>query len=86
MNMRKIIKYDLLSHIFLVISLVLIGASYFFRNWSLYQYEIIFLAASIYLITSIIHHYFDKSLTLEVGLEYVLIALLTFLVVFGVAF
>lgn len=84
--MRKIIEYDLLSKIFLIISLILIGASFFFKDWSFYQYVVIFLAVFIYLVTSIIHHYFDKSLTLEVGLEYVLIALLSFLVVFGVAF
>ena len=84
--MRKIVEYDLLSKIFLAISLVLIAVSFFFRYWSFYQYAVIFLAVFIYLVTSIIHHYFDKSLTLEVGLEYILIAMLTFLVVFGLAF
>lgn len=84
--MKKIIQYDLLSKIFLAISLILIGASFFFKDWNFYQYGIIFFAVSVYLISSIIHHYFDKSLTLEVGLEYILIALLSFLVVFGVAF
>jgi Sec-independent protein secretion pathway component TatC len=83
--MKKIIQYDLLSQIFLIISLILIGASFFFKGGSFYQYEIIFIAVAIYLISSTIHHYFDKSLTLEVGLEYVLIALLTILVVFGLA-
>lgn len=83
--MRKIVEYDLLSKIFLIISLLLIVVSFFYKYWSLYQFAIIFLAVFMYLITSIIHHYFDKSLTLEVGLEYVLIALLTFLVVFGLA-
>lgn len=83
--MKKVVEYDLLSKIFLAISLVLIGASFFFKDWSLFQYHIIFLAVAIYLISSIIHHFFDKSLTLEVGLEYVLIALLAILVVFGLA-
>ncbi|MBI2593176.1 hypothetical protein HYW44_00850 [Candidatus Daviesbacteria bacterium] len=83
--MQKIVEYDLLSKIFLIISLLLIVVSFFYKYWSLYQFAIIFLAVFMYLITSIIHHYFDKSLTLEVGLEYVLIALLTFLVVFGLA-
>lgn len=83
--MKKLIKYDLMSKIFLVISLGLIGTSFFFKGWSAYQYQIIFLAVAIYLSSSISHHYFDKSLTLEVGLEYILIGLLAFLVVFGVA-
>lgn len=83
--MKKIIQYDLLSHIFLLISLILIFLSFFYKGWSFYQYQIIFAAVAIYLISSIAHHYFDKSLTLEVGLEYILIALLSVLVVFGLS-
>lgn len=83
--MRKIVKYDLLSQMFLAISLVFIATSFFLKGWSVYQYQIIFLVVFLYLATSVVHHYFDKSLTLEVGLEYVLIGLLAFLVVFGVA-
>lgn len=83
--MKKIIRYDILSHIFLVISLVLIALSFFFKGWTLYQYEIIFAAVTIYLISSMAHHFFDKSLTLEIGLEYILIGALAFLVVFGLA-
>lgn len=83
--MKKIIQYDLLSKIFLVISLVLIGLSFFFKGWSVYQYQIIFVAVFLYLTTSVVHHYFDKSLTFEIGLEYILIGALAILVIFGVA-
>lgn len=83
--MRKIIQYDLLSKVFLIVSLVLIFLSFFYNERSYYQYEIIFIAVAVYLISSIAHHYFDKTLTLEVGLEYILIALLSVLVVFGLA-
>lgn len=83
--MGKIIQYDLLSKVFLIVSLVLIFLSFFFTERSYYQYEIIFIAVAVYLISSIIHHYFDKTLTLEVGLEYILIALLSVLVVFGLS-
>lgn len=82
--MSKIIKYDLLSQIFLVISLILIFASFFLKDGRSYQYEIIFFAVSLYLVSSIVHHYFDKSLTFEVGLEYILIGALAYLVIFGV--
>lgn len=82
--MSKIIKYDLLSRIFLVISLILIFASFFLKDGGSYQYEIIFFAVSLYLVSSIVHHYFDKSLTFEVGLEYILIGALAYLVIFGV--
>lgn len=82
---HKLIKYDLLSHIFLAVSLVLIVASFFFKSLGQFQYLIIFLAVAIYLSSSVIHHYLDKSLTLEVGLEYILIGALAILLIFGLA-
>ena len=83
--MRKLFKYNLLSNIFLFVSLVLIAASFFYKDNNSYQYEIIFLTVALYLASSIAHHHFDKSLTLEVILEYILIGALAFLVVFGIA-
>ena len=83
--MKKLVKYDLLSNIFLLLSLILIIASFFLRDRNLYQYEIILVTVSLYLISSLLHHYFDKSLTLPIGLEYILIGALAFLVVFGIA-
>jgi len=83
--LKKYFKNNLFSNSFLLISIILIIVSFFLRNINPYQYEIIFLAVSIYLATSILHHYFDKSLTFEVGLEYILIGALAFLVVFGIA-
>jgi len=81
----KTATYKLFSHIFLLISLILIFFSFLYKDWNVHQYEIISLAVAIYLGSSMIYHYFDKTLTLEVGLEYILIALLAFLVVFGIA-
>jgi hypothetical protein len=83
--MYKKIKYGLLSNVFLAVSLILIVASFFLRDGNYYQQQIIFLAVAIYLSTSIAHHYFDKSLTFEIGLEYILIGALAFLVIFGIA-
>ena len=81
--MKKFFKYNLLSYIFLFISIILIIASFFFKNSNTFQYEIIFITVILYLFSSIVHHHFDKSLTFEVGLEYILIGALAILVIFG---
>ncbi len=83
---KKIVQYNLLSYIFLATSVCLIIASFLFKQCSVYQYQIIFLAVVLYLASSLIHHYLDKSLTFEIGLEYILIGALAFLLVFGFAF
>lgn len=83
--MKKLIKYDLLSNIFLFVSISLIIASFFYKNRNLFQYEIIFITVLLYLVSSITHHYFDKSLTFEILLEYILIGALAFLIIFGIA-
>ena len=83
--MRKFFKTNLISNIFLLVSLILIVVSFFWRGINAYQYEIIFTSVSLYLLTSLLHHYYDKSLTFEIGLEYILIGALAFLVVFGIA-
>lgn len=83
--MKKFFKNHLLSNIFLVLSIVLILLSFFFRSINPYQYQIIFLAVVVYLTTSLLHHYYDKSLTFEILLEYILIGALAFLIIFGIA-
>lgn len=83
--MKKLFKYGLISNIFLFISIILIITSFFYKDSNAYQYEIIFITVVLYLVSSIAHHHFDKSLTFEVGLEYILIGALAFLVVFGLA-
>lgn len=83
--LKKVVRYDLLSNTFLALSLVMIVLSFFYRNKNIYQYEIIFISVLFYLTSSVIHHYFDKSLTFEILLEYILIGALAFLIIFGIA-
>lgn len=83
--LKKYFKSNLISNIFLLISIIFIVVSFFLHDINPYQYQIIFAAVAIYLSTSILHHYYDKSLTFEVGLEYILIGALAFLIVFGIA-
>ncbi len=81
--MKLMFRYNLLSYIFLFFSIILIFISFFYKNSNSFQYEIIFITVILYLISSIAHHHFDKSLTFEVGLEYILIGGLAALVIFG---
>lgn len=79
-------KFDLLSNTFLAASLIMIFLSFFYKDINIYQYEIIFTTVLLYLTSSIMHHHFDKSLTFEILLEYILIGALAFLIIFGIAF
>lgn len=83
--MRKLLKKHLLSNIFLLISVILIILSFFFKDINPFQYQIIFLTVVFYLATAILYHHYDKSLTFEILLEYILIGALAFLIIFGIA-
>ena len=85
LSMKKYLKKNFISNIFLLISIILIVLSFFYKDFNPYQYLIIFVAISLYLATSILHHYYDKSLTFEIILEYILIGALAFLIIFGIA-
>lgn len=50
------------------------------------QLKILGMAAIFYLLWAIIHHYFDKSLTLGIFLEYLLTAVLALILLMGVLF
>ena len=50
---------------------------------TLLKINIVALTSIIYLSMALVHHYKDKTLTLEVIIEYVLIALLAIVVVSG---
>jgi len=47
------------------------------------QFRIVLIATILYLISAILHHYRDKTLTWELTIEYVLIALLALIVTGG---
>ena len=82
--MRKILSLSLI-HFFQPIAFLAIIAAFFLQGEPKLLMQIVTTLAIIYVTIALIHHYFDKSLSLEVGLEYVLISLLAVLVVFGIA-
>ncbi|KKQ67280.1 MAG: hypothetical protein US86_C0001G0207 [Candidatus Daviesbacteria bacterium GW2011_GWA2_38_24] len=79
---KKFLKLDLM-HLFLVFSIIAFAALLIFKQNTLLKINIVALTSIIYLSMALVHHYKDKTLTLEVIIEYVLIALLAIVVVSG---
>lgn len=57
-----------------------------FKNNTTFQIELLGILIVFYLTWATAHHWIDKSLTLEIVLEYVLIVGLTFVVLYGLLF
>ncbi len=72
-----------LTHVFFISCIIFVGARFFFENNNQIQFINALLGIFLYLITSFIHHYLDKSLTKETIIEYILLAglVLTVLIV-----
>lgn len=73
-----------LFHLFLSVALVAFIFNFFFQTENLVTLELTATVILIYVIFSLIHHYKDKSLTLETFLEYILIASLILILLTGV--
>ncbi len=61
----------------------MVALSFIFRQNANIQQYIILGALGLYIAFSLLHHALDKTLTLEVVIEYILIAGLVFILVFG---
>lgn len=70
-------------HLLLPVSLILIGASFILPHYFVIQLQVAMVAVILYVALGFIHHYVDKTLTLEVSLEYVLLATLALIMVTG---
>ncbi len=79
------IKKIKINAFFLLIplSLGIIILSFIFRSKTTIQLELIFSVTVIYMSLALIYHYFDKSLTLETIIEYILIAVLVIVIFIG---
>jgi hypothetical protein len=69
-----------LTHLYLPVSFVLAILLLLFRGQSKLQFEVVCAGALIYLGISLSHHHFDRSLTMEVMLEYILIDALSLVI------
>lgn len=81
--MRKALKLHL-DQFFLPLAIILIGLIFVFQHQNQVQFELMVLATLLYLATALLHHHFDKSLTFEVVIEYILIALFALIVIGGI--
>lgn len=81
--MRKRRKLNV-HHLLLTICFGLILASFLLPHTGNLQMEISVLAIILYVTFSLVHHYFDKTLTMETTIEYILVATLALIVSIGV--
>lgn len=83
--MKILLKKHLrhINHLYLPVSLVIIGLSFLLRGDPQIQLNLLIMAVFLYLSFSFIHHFLDKSLTLEVIIEYILIAWLSIVLLIG---
>lgn len=76
-------KIDLL-HIFLPLGIIFLSLTFLFNKDSNVLIQAVVTMTLIYLGFSFMHHNVDKTLTLEVALEYILIACLVLVILAGV--
>lgn len=81
--MKKLLKKINLVWVMVFSTPLFLAALFIFRYTPTTQFEIFSLAATTYLIVALIHHYRDKTLTLEIIIEYFLIAALALLILQG---
>ncbi|KKR80446.1 MAG: hypothetical protein UU73_C0001G0216 [Candidatus Daviesbacteria bacterium GW2011_GWA1_41_61] len=84
-NRLKIPEIDLMTVIFFTVP-IFIFTLFAYRFSPQIQFQIFTLAAIIYVIVALVHHHKDKSLTLEIIIEYVLIAALALIILQGLLF
>lgn len=82
-TLKGYIKKIELPHLFAVISLFVVVALIVFRDISFLQVLIAAIAVFLYIIIAFLHHLVDKSLTFEVIIEYILIAVLVLMILQG---
>ncbi len=80
--MAKIKKHSIIF-ILVPILLGLAALSFLFKQNTFSQLQIVVIGMILYLIFSMVHHYFDKTLTFETVVEYILIAGLVFVIMAG---
>ena len=78
--MKKFLKNLHLMWIYVGLSPVLFSLLLLYRNQQMVVLSLTILAAILYVIVALLHHYWDKTLTVEVTLEYVLTAVLAIVI------
>ncbi|OGE32076.1 hypothetical protein A2631_03080 [Candidatus Daviesbacteria bacterium RIFCSPHIGHO2_01_FULL_44_29] len=71
------------SHYFFPLGVIFAFGMWYFRKVPILQLESLILLAILYIIGALLHHHRDRTLTLEVMIEYILIALLAISILSG---
>ncbi len=79
----KTIKKHSFSLIYLPIALVFLVIMFYFKEDPKIQIQIVVASAVLYVAMALAHHKFDKSLTFEIIVEYILLALLVVILLSG---
>lgn len=74
-NIKNLLKIKVI-HVYFPLALGFLGLMYWFRGDALMQVEIVVAGAVAYIAVALLHHHLDKSLTVEIIIEYILIAAL----------
>ncbi len=81
---KKILKLQKYSPFFILLSSILaFSAVLKFQGFTFVQFVILTILSVLYLSFALTHHFFDKSLSFEIMLEYVLTVLLALIILYG---
>lgn len=86
MSKKNILNFKIFSRLFLAFSVIGIVLSFMYRNYAVLKWQVVVGLVFLYIATSLVYHYFDKSLTFVVAIEYILIAVLSLVVLSGILF
>ncbi|MDD2822925.1 MAG: hypothetical protein PHQ59_02475 [Candidatus Daviesbacteria bacterium] len=81
MNILKFIKKIDLSWLFLITTPIFVIALFWFRFTPSVEFIIFFIATCFYLTLALIHHFYQKTLILEIVIEYILISVLALIII-----
>ena len=79
------LKFTVMNIMVLLSPIFLLGI-YYFRNLPFLQIEVISIAAIVYLSLAILHHIKDKSIHIDLMLEYVFVSILILVLVNNISF
>lgn len=80
--MKKLLKLNV-SHSYLPLAIVFLGLIYISKDNPKIQLQVVIAAAISYVAIALLHHHIDKSLTFEIIIEYILIAVLALIILQG---
>ncbi len=79
----KFITKHSFNFVYLSLALIFLAVMFYFKDDSKIQIQIVVASAIVYVATALCTHHFDKSLTFEIIVEYILLALLVLVLLSG---